>query len=132
MKKYVAAAQLWGLTTAYLDMCNDIKLYKELNAFKIERNSSKAYTDSTSPSGEYMELLLTTESSCCKIGNKIVDFINDKFDGDLQKIEKGFYDNDVVDKALKIIEENYKEYIPEDKPRSEGITSEEAYSLWKK
>lgn len=132
MKKYIATAQLWGLTTAYVDMCNDLKLYKELNEFKIERNHTKAYVDSTSASGEYMELLRSMESSCRKLGNKIVDFINNKFGENLKKIDKGFYDNDVLDKALKIIEDNLKDPDPEKKPRSEGITSEEAYSLWKK
>lgn len=131
-KKYISAAQLWGLMTAYVDMCKDIKLYKELNEFKIERNRSKAYMDSTSASAEYMDLLLNMESSCRKIGNKIVEFVNDNFDENLKKIEKGFFNDEVVDKALKIIEDNYKEHVPDEKPRYEGITSEEAYSLWKK
>lgn len=138
MKNYISAAQLWGLSTAYIDMCNDIKTYKELNEFKIERNSTKAYVDSTTASGEYMELLRTMESSCRKLGNKIVDFINERFGGNLQEIKKGYYDPNVVEKALKIIEENIVIHVPEgtpvpeEKPRSEGITSEEAYSLWKK
>lgn len=132
MKNYISAAQLWGLLTAYVDMCNDIELFKELNDLKIDRYSTKAYVDMTSASGHYMELLRDRESSCRKLGNKIVDFINERFGGNLQKIQTGFYNSDVVDKALEIIEDNCKEYIPEEKPRSEGITSEEAYSLWKK
>lgn len=138
MKNYISAAQLWGLTTAYVDMCNNIKLYNERNELKIQRNSSIANTDSRSVSWEYTDLLKTTESSCRKLGNKIVDFINERFGGNLQEIKKGYYDPNVVEKALKIIEENIVIHVPEgtpvpeEKPCSEGITSEEAYSLWKK
>lgn len=140
MKNYISAAQLWGLSTAYVDMCNDIKLFKELNGHKIDRHSTSAYVDMTSASGHYMELLRDRESSCRKLGNKIVDFINERFDGNLKMIEKGYYDHEVVEKALKIIEENIAIKTPEGtpvseekkKPRSEGVTLEEAYSLWKK
>jgi hypothetical protein len=140
MKNYISAAQLWGLSKAYIDMCGDIKTFKELNDLKIERHSTKAYVDMTSASGHYMELLRDRESSCRKLGNKIVDFINERFDGNLKMIEKGYYDHEVVEKALKIIEENIViicptgEPVPEEKkkPRSEGVTLEEAYSLWKK
>ena len=137
MKNCISAGQLWGLTTAYVDMCNDIKVFKELNDSKIERHSTKAYVDMASASGHYMELLRDRESSCRKLGNKIVDFINERFGGNLKKIKGGYYDGDVVDKALKIIEENVViktvdgTPVPDEKPRSEGITSEEAYSLWK-
>lgn len=143
MKKYISAAQLWGLTTAYVDMCNDIALYEERNAPIVERNNTKADMDSTSVAWEYTDLLRTTESGCRKLGNKIVDFINERFDGNLPKIVQGFFDKQVLDKALEIIEENYKEYVLEDKckelvskennkRRSEGVTLEEAYRLWKK
>lgn len=140
MKKYLSAAQLWGLTTAYADMCNEIELYKELNSFKIQMYSSKSYMDSTSVERSYIELFRTMESSCRKLGNKIVDFINERFDGNLQKIEKGYYDHNVVEEALKIIDENMVVSCPEGEPipkeknksRSEGVTLEEAYRLWKK
>lgn len=148
MKNCISAAQLWGLSKAYIDMCNEIKLYEELSSFKIQKYSSKSYMDSTSVEKSYIELLQTVESSCRKLGNNIVDFINERFDGNLKRIEKGYYDHDVVDKALKIIEENIciihptGEPVPEEKtkprseekkkPRSEGVTLEEAYSLWKK
>lgn len=138
MKKHLSAAQLWGLSTAYIEMCNDIKVFKELNDSKIERHSTKAYVDMTSASGHYMELLRDREASCRKLGNKIVDFINERFGGNLQKIKGGYYDHNVVEKALKIIEDNIVittpegTPVPEEKPRSEGVTLEEAYSLWKK
>lgn len=140
MKNYISAAQLWGLSKAYIDMCGDIKLYKERNELKIRCNISKANADVRSVSWEYTDLLWDRESSCRKLGNKIVDFINERFDGNLKRIEKGYYDHEVVEKALKIIEENIViicptgEPVPEEKkkPRSEGVTLEEAYSLWKK
>ena len=138
MKNYISAAQLWGLSTAYVDMCNDIKLYKERNELKIQRNNSKANADVRSVSWEYTDLLRTAESSCRKLGNKIVDFINERFGGNLQKIQNGYYNGDVIDKALKIIEENIVISTPEgtpvseEKPRSEGITSQEVYKLWEK
>ena len=140
MKKYLSAAQLWGLTTAYVDMCNEINHYKELNDLKLQCNNSKyRATDHSSLSYDYMNLFWTMESICRKLCNKIVDFINERFDENLSKIENGYFDKEVLNKALKIIEDNYKEYAPDDKykelipkKRSEGVTLEEAYSLWKK
>lgn len=143
MKKHLSAAQLWGLTTAYVDMCSEINRYKELNELKLHRNSSKSYMDHTSVSWEYMDLFRTTEFICRKLGNKIVEFINERFDGNLSKIETGYFDKEVLNKALSIIDESFKEYTPDgkykdlipkekNKPRSEGVTLEEAYSLWKK
>ena len=139
MKKCISAAQLWGLTTAYVDMCNEIIHYNELNDLKLQCHNSKCRANNTSVSYDYMNLFWTMESICRKLGNKIVDFINERFDGNLPKIEQGFFDKQVLDKALKIIEDNYKEYAPDDKykelipkKRSEGVTLEEAYGLWKK